>query len=67
MGIGTDVGVLRTNMLADLLVVDGDPLEDVSILQDRARLRLIMKDGAMIKNTLPMNTVAPPPPSSITA
>ena len=43
---------LRPGMYADLLIVDGDPLEDVRVLEDRARLRLIMKDGEQIKNTL---------------
>lgn len=68
MGIGTDVGILRADMLADLLVVDGDPLEDVCILKDRVRLRLIMKDGVVIKNTVPVSTTPVPPPySTITA
>jgi imidazolonepropionase-like amidohydrolase len=52
MGLGDEVGVLRAGMLADLLVVDGDPLHDVRILEDRDRLRLIMKDGAIVKSTL---------------
>ena len=52
MGLGDEVGVLREGMLADLLVVGGDPLQDVSILQDRSRLRLIVKDGALVKNSL---------------
>jgi imidazolonepropionase-like amidohydrolase len=52
MGLGDEVGTLREGMLADLLVVSGDPLLDVTVLQDRARLRLIMKDGAIVKNTL---------------
>jgi len=52
MGLGDEVGVLREGMLADLLAVDGDPLQDVSILQDRSRLRLIVKDGALVKNSL---------------
>jgi imidazolonepropionase-like amidohydrolase len=33
--------------LADLLLVDGDPLADITLLQDRGRLRMIMKDGAL--------------------
>ena len=52
MGLGDEVGILREGMLADLLVVDGDPLQDVAILQDRTHLRLIMKDGVIVKNTL---------------
>ena len=38
MGLGSEVGVLREGMLADLLVVDGDPLENIRILQDRGKL-----------------------------
>lgn len=52
IGLGDEVGVLRQGMLADLLVVDGDPLQNVRILQDRSRLRLILKDGGIVKNSL---------------
>jgi imidazolonepropionase-like amidohydrolase len=38
--------------LADLLVVDGDPLGDVTILQDRSNLLAIIKGGQMIKDDL---------------
>ena len=31
--------------LADLLLLDGDPLQDIAILQDRDRLIAIMNDG----------------------
>ena len=40
-----DLGTLRAGMLADMLLVDGDPLKDLSILTDRNRLAMIMKDG----------------------
>ena len=36
-------GQLRPGMYADLLIVDGDPLHNVRILEDRAQLRLIME------------------------
>ena len=52
MGLGPEVGVLREGMLADLLAVDGDPLQDVGMLQDRSRTRLIVKDGEIVKDTL---------------
>lgn len=58
MGLGGQVGLLREGMLADLLVVDGDPLEDVSILQDAGRLRLVMKDGQIYKDTLGLPALA---------
>jgi imidazolonepropionase-like amidohydrolase len=52
MGLADEVGILSEGMLADLLVIDGDPLQDVTILQDRTHLRLIIKDGALVKNAL---------------
>lgn len=52
MGLGDEVGVLRPGMLADLLVIDGDPLQGVALLQDHARLRLIVKGGVVYKNSI---------------
>jgi imidazolonepropionase-like amidohydrolase len=49
MGRPGELGVVRAGALADLLVVDGDPLADIAILQDRARLLAIMKDGQFHK------------------
>lgn len=43
--MGMDVGQIKPMMLADLLLVDGDPTQDVTILQDKARLPIVMKDG----------------------
>lgn len=40
-----DLGTLRPGMLADMLLVDGDPLTDVTILTDKRRLAMVMKDG----------------------
>ena len=50
MGMGDQLGQVRPGFLADLLLVDGDPLEDVAILQQRGRLKAIMKDGAFWKS-----------------
>ena len=44
-----ELGQLTPGSLADLLLVDGDPLADVSILQDKAKLVAIMKDGVFYK------------------
>jgi imidazolonepropionase-like amidohydrolase len=40
-----DVGTLEPGNAADILMVDGDPLADIRILEDRARLKLVMQDG----------------------
>lgn len=39
------VGTLEPGKLADLLVVNGNPLNDISILKEKSRLLLIMKEG----------------------
>ncbi len=47
-----DVGLLEAGRLADVLVVEGDPLENIRILEERARLKLVMKAGRAYTNTL---------------
>jgi imidazolonepropionase-like amidohydrolase len=49
MGMGDELGQVKPGYLADLLLVDGDPTQDVAILQDQSRLLMIMKDGAYHK------------------
>jgi imidazolonepropionase-like amidohydrolase len=43
--VGFDVGTIEDGRLADMLLIDGDPTVDVSILQDRARIVAVMQDG----------------------
>jgi imidazolonepropionase-like amidohydrolase len=50
MGMGKELGMIKEGFLADLLLVDGDPLSDVKILQNRKRLVAIMKDGKFHKS-----------------
>ena len=52
MGMGEELGQVREGYLADLLLVDGDPLKELGVLQNRERLAAIMKDGAFHKLTL---------------
>ena len=45
--------MLEAGALADLLIVDGNPLEDIRVLeQPEKNLRMIMKDGRIYKQTL---------------
>jgi imidazolonepropionase-like amidohydrolase len=47
------LGVIEEGALADLLLVDGDPLANIKLLEDPAKnLLVIMKDGKIYKNTL---------------
>ena len=51
MGKPGELGLVKAGALADLLLVDGDPLADITILQDRTKLRMIMKDGVVHTRT----------------
>lgn len=44
---GGDLGTLEAGKLADLILVKGNVLADVSILTDHGRIALVMKDGAI--------------------
>jgi imidazolonepropionase-like amidohydrolase len=44
-----ELGAVEAGRLADLLVVDGDPSVDVSVLADEARLLAVLKGGAFVK------------------
>lgn len=44
-----DLGTLQAGMLADMVLVDGDPLKDLSLLADREKLVMIMKDGEIYR------------------
>lgn len=47
------LGVVEAGALADLLVIDGNPLEDIALIADPEKnMKLIMKDGRIHKNTL---------------
>ena len=45
MRMGKELGYVREGYLADLLLIDGDPLADITVLQDKARILAVMKDG----------------------
>ena len=48
------MGTLEVGKLADILVVDGDPLSDIAVLQDLTRLKVVMKDGKPVDTTTPI-------------
>jgi imidazolonepropionase-like amidohydrolase len=49
MGMGDELGMIKPGYLADMLLVDGDPIANIRTLQDKARLLAIMKDGKFHK------------------
>ena len=48
LGIGDQVGTVTAGKLADLVVVDGDPLERIGVLRDRDRIWLVVQSGAVV-------------------
>ena len=46
---GEELGQIKDGFLADLLLIDGDPLSNISILQDQSKILAVMKDGVFYK------------------
>ncbi|WP_018097462.1 metal-dependent hydrolase family protein [Sinorhizobium meliloti] len=44
------VGIIAPGAFADVIVIDGDPLKDLSILADPKRIRTIIKGGRVVKD-----------------
>ncbi|AKQ57004.1 amidohydrolase family protein [Bordetella hinzii] len=49
-----ELGLLKEGYLADIILVDGNPIEDLSLLQDADRILMVMKDGELFKNSRPL-------------
>ena len=51
-GLEGDLGTLEAGKLADLIVVDGKPLSDITVLQERESIKLVMKEGTVYRNLI---------------
>jgi imidazolonepropionase-like amidohydrolase len=50
LGLQDRIGTIEAGKLADVVVVDGDPVADVKVLQDTAKIKLVLKDGRVVIN-----------------
>jgi imidazolonepropionase-like amidohydrolase len=50
MGMGDELGQVKEGFIADLLLVNGDPLKDLAMMVDEDNLLVIMKDGVFHKD-----------------
>jgi imidazolonepropionase-like amidohydrolase len=50
IGLGAVCGTLEAGRRADVLVVDGDPLADIRLLQDSQRIQAVFRDGRLLVN-----------------
>jgi imidazolonepropionase-like amidohydrolase len=46
-GVGDELGTVEVGKLADLIVVDGNPLEDIANVR---RLQLVLKEGRVVSD-----------------
>ena len=58
MGMGDQLGFVKPGYVADLLIVAGDPLRDIAILQNKAALTHILQSGEFYKRPEPARAAA---------
>jgi imidazolonepropionase-like amidohydrolase len=59
MHVDDRLGGLAAGKLADVVVIDGDPLEEPELFDDPNRVRLVIKGGVVVKNLLSSVAVSP--------
>ena len=52
IGMLTDLGTLESGKIADIIAVDGNPLDNISYLQEMRRIKLVVKEGEVAVNRL---------------
>jgi len=53
LDLENEVGTIEPGKLADMIIVNGNPLDDISILQNDSQIALVMQGGQILKSTLP--------------
>jgi imidazolonepropionase-like amidohydrolase len=52
LGLGSELGTLEAGKFADVVAVRGDPLTEITLLQDPANIALVLKEGAVYVDRL---------------
>jgi imidazolonepropionase-like amidohydrolase len=47
LGVGKRLGTLEPGKLADCIVIDADPLADISVLTDQESIAMVIKEGRL--------------------
>ncbi len=55
LGLEKEIGTIEVGKMADLIVVDGNPLEDITCFQKREKIIYVVKDGEIIKGREPIH------------
>jgi imidazolonepropionase-like amidohydrolase len=51
--LGSELGTLEAGKLADILLVEGDPSKNVSVLTGRKNIKVVMKEGEIYVDRRP--------------
>jgi hypothetical protein len=57
LGLEGQVGVVAPGMLADVIVVNGDPVRDIRVLQRKQLIEVVIKDGVRVQFDEPSEQV----------
>ena len=52
VGLSSQIGTIEQGKLADLIVVEGDPVRDITLLQKKQNVVIVMKDGRFHKRSI---------------
>jgi imidazolonepropionase-like amidohydrolase len=50
LGMENKIGTIQEGKLADIIIVDGNPLKDIKILQKKNLIKMVIKEGEIVKN-----------------
>jgi imidazolonepropionase-like amidohydrolase len=57
MGLANEIGTVEAGKLADILIVDGDVLKDISILENKSKFVAVIQGGVIKAGRLAVNKV----------
>ncbi len=49
LGVADQLGSVKSGMLADLIVVDGDPIQDIKVLSNKDLIKKVFSNGVLVK------------------
>jgi len=49
-GLENEIGTIEKGKMADIIIVDGNPVKDIKVLQDKNKVKMVMKEGKIETN-----------------